>query len=312
MAKWSKLPSRYNPPGADYEIRIVGAQSSLLRDFYHALLQLPWWVTILCISTVFVVANALFALAYLASGGIAHAAPGSFADAFFFSVQTMGTIGYGNLYPDSRLANLLVVIESITGLTLIALATGLVFAKFSRSTARLLFTPEAVISPVNGTPTLMFRMGNQRGNQIVDAQIRVVLVRTEHRLEGGTFYRMFDLKLQRDRALSLSRSWSVLHPIDEESPLWGRTPASFKTEESELQVMVVGLDDVTMQTVHAGHRYFTHQVIWGARHVDILSEAPDGALELDLRRISDWEPTSATPAFPYSATANPAPTAKSG
>jgi inward rectifier potassium channel len=289
------------PPGANYEIRVIGARSSWLRDFYHALLHQRWWVTIASISGVFILANAIFALAYVATDGIAHARPGSFADAFFFSVQTMGTIGYGQMYPESRLANVLVVIEAITGLTLIALATGLVFAKFSRSTARLLFTPEAVVSPVNGVPTLMFRMGNQRGNQIVDAKIQVVLVRTERLLEGGTFYRMRDLRLQRDRALSLSRSWNVLHPIDEESPLWGRTPESFAAEESELQVMVVGLDDITMQVVHAGHRYFTHQVIWGARYVDVLSEAPDGAMVLDLTRMEVWEPTPPTETFPYSA-----------
>jgi inward rectifier potassium channel len=293
------------PPGADYEIRVIGATSSWLRDFYHALLQLPWWVTIASITTVFVLANCVFALVYMESGGIAHAHPGSFADAFFFSVQTMGTIGYGWLYPESTLANVLVVIEAVTGLTLIALATGLVFAKFSRSTARVLFTPEAVISPINGVPSLMFRMGNQRGNQIVDAQIRVVLVRTEHVAEGGTFYRMLDLKLQRERALTLSRSFNVLHPIDEASPLWGRTPEQFRREESELQIMVVGLDDVTMQAVHAGHRYFTHQVVWGARHVDILSEASDGALELDLRRMHEWDPTPPTATFPYSATRPP-------
>jgi inward rectifier potassium channel len=299
----ARPPPRFRPPGADYEIRIVGSRSSLLRDFYHALLQKPWWVTIASISTVFVVANALFALVYLETGGIAHAVPGSFCDAFFFSVQTMGTIGYGWLYPESRLANVLVVIEAITGLTLTALATGLVFAKFSRSTARLLFTSEAVISPVNGVPTLMFRVGNRRGNELVDVQIRVGLVRTEHPLEGGVFYRMLDLKLQRDRALSLSRSFSVQHPIDEASPLWGRSPQDFIAEESELQIMVVGLDDVTMQTVHAGHRYFTRQVIWGARHADILCEAPDGVLELNLERINVWEPTPPTDRFPYSAAA---------
>jgi inward rectifier potassium channel len=249
-----------------------------------------------------VLANAVFAAIYVETGGIAHAAPGSFADAFFFSVQTMGTIGYGWFYPETGLANLLVVIEVVIGLTLVALATGLVFAKFSRSTARILFTSEAVISPVNGVPTLAFRVGNQRGNEIVDVQIRVVLVRTEHPLEGGTFYRMLDLKLQRERALTLSRSFNVLHPIDASSPLFGRTPESFHDEESELQVMVLGLDDVTMQPVHAGHRYFDHQIIWGARHIDLLSEAPDGDMVVDLRHFDHWVPTPPTAAFPHSAT----------
>ena len=289
------------PPGADYEIRLVGVRSSPLRDFYHALLHTPWWVTIFTISLVFVCVNALFALAYLVSGGIAHAAPGSFLDAFFFSVQTMGTVGYGAMYPESRAANFVVVVEAITGLTLTALVTGLVFAKFSRSTARLVFTSDAVISPFNGVPSLMFRVGNQRGNRIVDAQIRLVLVRTERTTEGRSFYRMYDLKLQRDRALTLSRSFNILHAIDRDSPLYGRTPELFAAEESELQVLLVGLDDITMQTVHGGRQYFTRQIIWGARHVDVLSEAPDGNIVFDMRRFDEREPTPPTADFPYSA-----------
>ena len=296
----SRKPLRIVAPGAGYEIRIIGARPTPLRDFYHGLLRLPWWATCLVISAVFLAANGLFALGYLVTGGVAHARPDSLADAFFFSVQTMGTIGYGAMYPESLAANLLVVGESIVGLILIALTTGLVFAKFSRSTARVVFTREAVISPMNGVPTLMLRLGNQRGNQIVDAQIRVTMVRTEKMAEGSTFYRMLDLNLTRSRAMSLSRSWSVLHPIDDESPLRGATPELIAAQEVELQVLVVGLDDTSMQPVHAAHRYFTHQIVWGARHADVLSEASDGALEMDLRKFHDLEATPSTPDFPYS------------
>jgi inward rectifier potassium channel len=192
-----------------------------------------------------------------------------------------------------------VVAESITSLTLTALATGLVFAKFSRSTARLVFSREVVISPVDGVPTLMFRLSNQRGNRIVDAQIRAGLVRKEVRSEGTTFYRMIDLRLSRERALSLSRSWSVMHPIDAASPLYGATPESIAADETELSVMVIGLDDTTMQPVHASQQYFARQILWGARHVDILSEADNGDLVLDLDKFDDTEPTAATADFPY-------------
>ncbi len=277
-------------PGADYEIRVVGDRSSVLRDFYHLLLKRPWWVTLASISGMFLSANALFAVAFLIVGGVAHARPGSFGDAFFFSVETMGTIGYGYMYPESMAANLVMVVESITGLTLIALSTGLVFAKFSRSTARMVFSRQAVISTLNGVPTLMFRLGNQRGNQIVDAQLRVVMIRTERQTDGGTFYRMLDLPLTRQRALSLSRSWNVLHLIDGTSPLSGETPDTLVEKEIELQVLVVGLDDVTMQTVHAQHRYFAKDILWGHKLVDVLSETPEGHLLLDLRRFHDVEP----------------------
>jgi len=141
-----RKPLVATPPGADYSIRVVGDRATPLRDFYHALLRWPWSATITAISALFLAANALFAAGYLITGGIAHAAPGSFVDAFFFSVQTMGTIGYGAMYPESAAANILVVAEAITGLTLTALATGLVFAKFSRSTARIVFTREVVIA----------------------------------------------------------------------------------------------------------------------------------------------------------------------
>jgi inward rectifier potassium channel len=295
VARRSLIPV---PPGADYQIQVIGDRPTPLRDFYHALLHLPWWVTIATITVAFVVANVIFACGYWATGGIAHA--GSFLDDFFFSVQTMGTVGYGAMYPESRGANLVVLAEAVTGLTLTALVTGLVFAKFSRSTARLRFTSEAVISPVNGLPSLMLRVGNQRGNRIVDAQIRLVLVRTERTKEGSTFYRNYDLKLQRERTLTLARSFNVVHPIDRDSPLHGCTPASFIADECELQVLIVGLDDVTMQTVHGGRQYLTNQVVWGARHRDVLSETGAGLLTLDLTKFDEKEATPPTPDFPYS------------
>jgi len=292
-------PLTVREPGADYEIRIVGDRPTPLRDFYHALLRLPWWVTIAAISGSFLVANALFAVAYLLVGGISHAAPASFRDAFFFSVQTMGTIGYGAMFPESTGANWVVVVESITSLTLTALATGLVFAKFSRSTARLMFSKNAVIAPMDGKSTLMFRLGNQRGNQIVDARIRAVLMRTERTAEGAVFYRMLDLRLTRERSLSLSRSWNALHVIDRDSPLHGETPASMVEKEIELQVLVVGLDDASMQTVHGRHHYFTGDILWGQRLADVLTEVDGQHLVLDLDKFHDLVPTEPTPDFPY-------------
>jgi inward rectifier potassium channel len=297
--KRPKRTVRIVAPGANYGIRIVGEERQPLRDFYHALLRQPWRTTVAVISGAFLAVNAIFAVAYMIVGGIAHGEPGSFLDAFFFSVQTMGTIGYGNLYPESLAANLLVTAESITSLTLTALATGLVFAKFSRSTARLVFSKHAVISPVNGVPTLQFRIGNQRRNQIVDTRIRVLMMRTEKLIEGGTFYKMLDLKLTRDHALSLQRSWSALHPIDASSPLFGETPESAEQKEVELQVAVVGIDDITMQPVHAIHRYFAHQIMWGYRLSDVLTEAEDGDLVLNLHNFHHTEPARPTETFPY-------------
>jgi len=294
-------PKRIRPTGADYEIRIIGDRPTPLRDFYHLLMRLSWPATLAMIASFFLIANAVFAAGFLATGGVAHARSGSFADAFFFSAQTIGTIGYGAMYPETLAANVLVVSESIVGITLTALVTGLVFAKFSRPTAPVVFTREAVISPMNGVPTLMLRLGNQRGNQIVNVQIRATVYRTERTTEGDTFYRMLDLKLARDRAVTLSRSWTLLHPIDENSPFHGQTPESLEKTEVEMVVLVVGLDDTSMQMIHASQRYFARQIVWGARHRDIVAEAEDGAMVVDLRRFHDVEPTPPSPGFPYPA-----------
>ena len=259
-------------------------------------------MTFAVIAGVFLGVNGLFALVYLATGGVAHARHGSFVDAFFFSVQTFGTIGYGTYYPETAAANLVMVVESLTSLTLVALATGLIFAKFSRPTARMVFTRQVVISPVNGVPTLALRVGNERGNRIIDAKIRVSLFRTEKTREGTTFYRMLDLKLTRDRALSLQRSWTVMHPIEGDSPLVGASPRSLLEDDVELLVIVLGYDDTTMQAVHATHQYMTTDIVWGARHSDILTEQENGDLLLDLHRFHDIEPTPAQDHFPYSLT----------
>jgi inward rectifier potassium channel len=287
------------PARADYEIRVVGERRRPLRDFYHALLLLSWLETLAIIGVGFLVVNALFATVYLEVGGVAHARPGSFEDAFFFSVQTMGTIGYGAMYPESPIANTIMVGETFVSLTLTALMTGLIFAKFSRPTARVVFSREATIGPMNGVPTLMFRIGNERGDRIVDALIRVVLARTETLAEGGTFYRLIDLKLSRERALSLSRSWSALHVIDESSPLYGATPELARTQEWELSVLMVGLDETSMHTVHASYQYYAREIAWGARFADILSEAGEGVLVLDLSKFHETVPSTRTKDFPY-------------
>jgi inward rectifier potassium channel len=260
-------------------------------------MRLSWPATIAAVVSGYFFANALFALLYYWCGGIAHARPGMLRDAFFFSVQTMGTIGYGAMYPVTDLANALVALESATGLLLVALATGLVFAKFSRPTARLLFSHHATLSPMNGEPTLSFRIGNLRDNRIVEAEVRLALVRTEHLREGGVFYRMVDMKLSRSRAV-LARSWQVLHVVDEASPLFGETPASLAAQDAEMVVTVAGLDDTWMQTVVASHRYDHSRIRWGFRHVDVLREEGN-VLTLDLSAFHDVVASEPTPSFPY-------------
>jgi inward rectifier potassium channel len=270
-----------------------------MRDAYHFFLRISWPAALGNIVALYLALNAVFAVAYLVLGGVENAHRHSFWDAFCFSVQTMGTIGYGSMYPTSAAANVVMIAESVTSLVVTALATGLVFAKFSRSTARVVFSRQAVIGPMNGVPTLMLRVGNERGNAILEASIRLVLTRTERLKEGTTFYRLVDLKLARDRSPAMARSWTVLHTIDETSPLHGASPETLKRDEVELLATLVGTDDTSLQPVHARHRYLDGEIEWGARHADILSEDDHGNLILDVRKFHQIVPTTATDAFPY-------------
>jgi inward rectifier potassium channel len=281
------------------EVVIVGATAHPWRDLYHVLLTVRWWGAIAAIVFAFLVVNLVFACAYYAAGGVEGAHPGSFADAFFFSAQTLGTIGYGALHPATMAANLIAVGESIVGILFAAVSTGIVFARFSRSTESLVFSNNPCISLMNGTPTLSLRVGNDREGAVLEAHVRVALVRTERTAEGVVMYRMYDLVLARERTPALARTWTVLHTIDEKSPLYGATPESCLRDEVELVVTVVGTDSTTLQPVHGRMRYVSPDLKWGARLADILTERPDGRLELDVRRFHELVETEPTEGFPY-------------
>ncbi len=283
----------------DDGIVVVGTKSHPVRDAYHSLLRMSWGGVLLTIAVLFLATNAVFAVLFMVTGGVTGARDGSLRDAFFFSVQTLGTVGYGAMYPTSTAANVLVVAESIVGVILTALATGIVFARFSQTTSMLVFTSKACIAPMDGAPTLMLRVGDDRESTIIEATIRVVMIRTTTTKEGMLFYRMVDLPLQRDRSLALSRSWTVLHVIDEKSPLFGLTPDACDLHEVEITASVTGTDDTSLQPVHARRRYEAKDIAWGARPADVLSELSDGNIQLDVRKFDQIVPTEPTEAFPY-------------
>lgn len=305
----AKTKAARKAAGAGYAIHVVGAAKTPLRDVYHALLRAPSWVTVALIVGAYLALNLIFAALYLGVGGVANVRPGSFLDAFYFATQEFGAVGSG-AYPTTAAAHAVGVLESISLLLLTAVSTGLLFAKFSQTNARITFTRQMVISPMDGVPTLMFRLGNERSNRIVETQIRAVLMRTERTSEGTSMYRMHDLVLTRDRSPALSRSWTALHPITPGSPLHAQTPETLAATETELLVTVIGTDDTSLTPVHAQKQYLHTDVVSGARHVDILGERPDGDLTLDLRRFHDVAPTAPTVDFPYPRpAAQPAPRA---
>lgn len=249
-----------------------GLPYSKRKDLYHWLLTMPWSIFLGMIGCAYLIINICFAFAYLLGGnGIENARPGSFIDAFSFSVQTMATIGYGAMYPQNFYTHILVTIEVFIGLLGVAMATGLMFARFSRPIAKIMFSKVAVICPYDGIPTLMFRTANKRSNAIVEARIRVTLMRSQVSPEGQVFNRLYDLNLVRSETPNFSLTWTVMHKIDENSPLYGVTPQIFAQEGMELIVMISGLDETVSQTVHSRHDYFSKDIYWNYKLVDILS-----------------------------------------
>ncbi len=286
-------------PNLTYGFRVEGGRRFGVRDAAHALFRMAWWRVLLVVFAMYLVLNALFAAAYVATGGVANAAPGSFADAFFFSVQTMATIGYGAMYPQSTAAHVVVVVESMVGIVVSALATGLVFVRFSQIRGRVTFSNKVAISVLNGQPTVMVRVGNERSNSIFNAEFRLALVRTIRTQEGVAMYRTVDLKLVRDRAATLNQSWNLLHTIDEESPFFNETPESLTAAEAELNVSITGVDDTSLQPVYGRKTWEAHDFAWGARLGDVLTEEPDGTVVLNLNHFHTLTPVPPTPNFPY-------------
>ena len=262
-----------------------------LSDLYHLLLTISWRRIIFLLVGTYVVINGAFACLYLLdTGGLENAEAGSFSDAFFFSVQTMATIGYGKMVPKSMFANSLVTIEALVGMLSTAMATGLMFAKFSRPTARILFSRNLVIADRDGVPSLALRVANERGNQVVEAQMRLVLLRTEVTKEGERVRRVQDLKLARPQTAVFALSWTAFHQITPDSPLYGATPESLRASNTELLAAIVGIDESFSQTVHARHNYFDDEILWGARFVDIMTPGSDGKNHIDYSRFHDTQP----------------------
>jgi inward rectifier potassium channel len=277
-----------------HHVVAIGLRTPWLGDLYHHLLTLRWWVLLLGLSTVYLGLNGVFALLYLSGdGAVANARPGVFADAFFFSVETLSTIGYGQMSPATLYGNIVMTAEALFGVALLAVTAGLMFARFSRPTARVMFSKVAVVTEYNGVPSLSFRLANERRNQILEAQVSVTLVRDEHTAEGEWMRRFYDLQLGRQRSPIFAMTFTVMHAIDPASPLWNATASSLATEAAEIVVTVTGLDETTSQAVHARTSYLAHEVLWGRRFADVFTQTNDGRLAIDYRRFHETEPVQA-------------------
>jgi len=292
-------PSRVRlvPRGRDGTAPITtGRRKKHLNDLYVELLAASWIRLLALILMLNLTINISFALGYLAIGdGIENARPGSFADAFFFSVQTLATIGYGKMVPHGLAANLLVTLETMTGFGFFAVVTGLVFSKFSRPTARVLFSNVAVICPYNGVPHLMLRLANERNNRIVDANVHVVLLREEMTKEGHDMRRFHDLNLVRSRVPVIRLTWTVMHPIDENSPLYHACAESLRDSETEIVVSLIGLDETLSQTIHTRYSYVADEIKCNAMFEDVIQQRDDGRIAVDYRKFHKVKPLPPAP-----------------
>jgi inward rectifier potassium channel len=261
------------------------------RDAYQWLLALSWPRFALFIAAIYVVINLIFAALYRIEGDcIAYLQPGSFVDAFFFSVQTLATVGYGHMYPQTLYGHVVTTLEIISGMFGLAVMTGLIFVRFSRPTARILFSKSIVIGPFNGRPALMLRIANLRQRSLVEAEFRIMFSRDQDIVEDDAYRHFYALKLDFERMIVFPAALTLRHTIDERSPLSGATPQSLEASNATFVASVVGIETVIPAAVQTQQTYTWRDVRFGERFVEIYSELKEGQITVDYGRIHHTEP----------------------
>jgi len=272
---------------------------------YHILLTMSWGRFFLLGLAAYVLANAIFASAYLACGrnALVSTAPGveqhPFLRAFFFSVETLSTIGYGNIVPVGRAANFVVTVEALAGLTGFAIVTGLLFARFSRPTARILFSSHAVVAPYQEMRALEFRVANARSNELIEVSAKVIFSRFEQ-VDGVHTRRYYPLALERESVVFLPLTWTVVHPVNEHSPLYGETPQSLREAQAEMLVLLKAFDEIFSTIVQTRTSYTSDDIVWGARFANAFmahaaerlarGSRKNGKVAVDMRLFDIIEP----------------------
>ena len=261
------------------------------QDLYHFYMTISWPRLFLSFIAFLMVFNLLFATVYwLRPGDIANLNPPGFWGCFFFSVETLATVGYGDMHPQTVFAHIAASVEIFTGMMSMAVIAGMMFARFSRPTARILFARHAVIRPLDGKPTLMLRAANERQNVIMEAQARLRLARDERTVEGYRIRRIHDLPLRRSEQPAFLLGWTLLHTLDPDSPLAGATRESLEAEKAFLILTLSGTDETTGQTLMARHEYPPASLRWQHTFADILSSSADGTEHFDYTKFHDVTP----------------------
>lgn len=272
-------------------LEAVGLPRAPMRDLYHRLVIARWSSFLAGCLVVYTLLHVLFGALYTLAPGCVSNVEG-FWDAYFFSVQTMMTIGYGTMSPVTTYAHVLVSIEAYLGMFLTAVLTGLVFAKFATPTANVMFADVICIARHEGKPTLSMRVANARGNRLVSASLDIAIAKTIRTQEGETFRKVVDLQLVRRTNPLFWVGWTAMHVIDETSPFYGETVESLTQKGMEMIVILTGIDEHTSQTVHARRSYGADEIRWGARYVDLIAAAQTtgGLRRVDYRRFHETQP----------------------
>ena len=270
------------------EVIAEGLRLSFWADISHRCMTASWPIFIGGAALVFVVFNAVFAVFYwIGSQPIANVPGGAYIDYLYFSIETLSTAGYGDMHPQTHYGHFVAAVELFTGIFSMSLMTGLIFARFSRPNARLLFADHPVISDHDGKPTLMVRFANERHNIIGNATARLWLLRNEVSLEGQSFRRFYELPLVRNEHPALALSWTLYHVLDEQSPLYGLNAGDLDASDVSLVVVVSGYDVVAAQTVHARRSYDHSNIRFGHRYADILDTSDDGRIRIDYGKFHE-------------------------
>jgi inward rectifier potassium channel len=281
-----------------FNVQRVGLRFWESLSAYHFLLTISWPKFFSIIVGAYLVANAIFATIYRLAGDGAltgmhgHTASARFGEAFFFSVHTLATIGYGSMTPANLLANIIVTVETLIGLVGVAVMAGISFARFSRPVARILFSERAVIAPYRGGRAFMFRIANQRSSQLIDLQAKVLL--TRRKKDGSGADREFlQLALERDRVAFFPLTWTIVHPIDEQSPLRGWTGEDVVECDAEFLILLNAFEETFSQTVHSRSSYKAAEIVWGARFRSMFEPADErGVLAVNIHKLHDIEPVA--------------------
>jgi inward rectifier potassium channel len=273
------------------EIEARGLAGGFWSDLYYRSMTVSWPGFFASAAAIFLVLNGSFAVIYsLGDGPIANAVPGRFLDLLYFSIETLATVGYGDMHPQTDYGHLVATVEIFTGMSFLAVMTGLVFARFSRPRARFIFAQYPIVAQHEGQPTLMIRVANARHNTISGATARLWLIRGEHSAEGQYFRRYYQLDLRRNENPVFALSWTIFHVIDESSPLYGASPDDLAQADALLVLNISGLDDNSAQQLNARRSYPADHIRWQHRYVDISSNADDGRLVLDYGKFHDVTP----------------------